>query len=211
MVRETLSEAAYRRIKGDIVEGNIPEETVLSERVLAEGLGISRTPLRTAISLLENEGVVDRLTNGAILVRSVTVDQLVEIVKMRQLLESRTAARAARYPLTLELATLYEDMQLKVENNEMDFDEFWQDDERFHIAVARAARFELIPEILREYRAVALRSKLIRSHDNFGEQIKEHIGIVEAITRGDADGAHSAMWQHFAKANSRFLESFAGS
>ena len=52
----------------------IPAETVLSERALTETLGVSRTPLRAAISRLESEGMVDRLSNGVVLVRSVTVE-----------------------------------------------------------------------------------------------------------------------------------------
>lgn len=209
MSRETLSQSAYRRIREDIVEGRIPAESVLSERVLAEGLGISRTPLRTAISQLEKEGAVDRLSNGAILVRSVTVDQLIEIVKMRQQLESATAARAAQFPLTVELATIGEKMQHHAENDGVDFETFWRDDERFHIAVARAARFKILPTILTEHRAMARRCTLTRSYDSFTDQALEHIDIFEAIARGDADGAHAAMWQHFTNANSRFLNSFS--
>lgn len=210
MGRETLSEKAYRLIRDDIIEGRIPGESVLSERVLAEELGISRTPLRVAISQLQTQGIVDRLQNGAILVRSISVDQLIEIVNMRQKLESATAARAAGFPLTQELAGLGEDMARHIENGTTDFDTFWRDDDRFHIAVARAARFQILPEILIEYRAIARRCTLACSYDCFTDQAREHIDVINAIASGDADGAYAAMWRHFENANKRFLNSFAG-
>lgn len=211
MSRTTLSQTAYLHVREDIVEGRIPEESVLSERELAERLGISRTPLRTAISRLEKEGVVDRLTNGAILVRSVAVDQLIEIVIMRQQLESATAARAARYPPTSDLAALRVDMQRHIEDGSIDFDAFWEIDERFHIAVARAARFTLLPAILAEQRTVARRCTLTRSYDSYSAQFREHNTIIDAITRGEVDGAHTAMWLHFKNARNRFLSTFSGS
>lgn len=211
MGRETLSQSAYRRIREDIVAGRIREESVLSERVLAEGLGISRTPLRTAIAQLEKEGIVDRLNNGAILVRSVTVEQLIEIVMMRQKLESATAARAAQYPLTEELAALKDDMLSVIADDNTDFDTFWEIDERFHSAVAHAARFTLLPEILSEQRAVAWRCSLTRSYNSFTDQAREHVDIIDAIARNDEEGAYAAMSLHFTRARSRFLQTFSGS
>lgn len=104
----TLAETAYARLRDDIVAGRIAAETVLSERALTETLGLSRTPLRAAISRLESEGMVDRLSNGVVLVRSVTVEQLLQIVQLRQTLEAarrgprrrfRRDRRAARDPV----------------------------------------------------------------------------------------------------------------
>ena len=91
----TLSDTAYERLRDDIVAGRIAAETVLSERALTETLGLSRTPLRAALSRLESEGIVDRLSNGVVLVRSVTVEQLLQIVQLRQKLEAAAAAALA--------------------------------------------------------------------------------------------------------------------
>lgn len=210
MSGETLSQAAYRRLKDDIVQGRTPAESVLSERGLAEDLGISRTPLRTALSQLENEGVIDRLKNGVILVRSVTVEQLFEIVKLRQQLESAAAARAAGYPPTQELAGLRDEMQAFATGTHTGFDAFWAADERFHMAVARAARLEILPGILAEQRAIARRCTLTRTYDTFTDQAREHVEIIDAIDQGDAEAAHAAMWQHFEHVRDRFLQTFSG-
>lgn len=210
MSGETLSQTAYRQLKADIVQGRIEAESVLSERGLAEDLGISRTPLRTALSQLENEGVIDRLKNGVILVRSVTVEQLFEIVKLRQQLESAAAARAAGYPMTPELTALRREMQSIVEGAEIPFDAFWEADERFHMAVARAARLNIFPAILAEQRAIARRCTLTRTYDSFTDQAREHVEIIDAIAAGDPKAARAAMWRHFEHVSERFLQTFSG-
>ena len=210
MTGETLSQTAYRQIRDDILSGRIAAEQVLSERGLADSLGISRTPLRTALSRLEKEGMIDRLANGVILVRSVTIEQLIEIVNMRQLLEGAAAARAAEYGLTGELADIRAEMQRIVDGPDISFDPFWAADERFHMAVARAARLNLLPGILAEQRSVARRCTLTRTYDSFTDQAREHVAIIDAIAEGDADAARAAMALHFDHVRSRFLQTFAG-
>ena len=205
MSSETLAQAAYRRIKQDILQGRIGPDTVLSERELAEQQGISRTPLRSALSRLERERVISRLENGVLLVRSVSVEQLMEIVQLRQALESAAAARAAGFGLTPELEELRATMAAYANGRNVAFDDFWAEDDRFHLAVARAARLELLPVILAEQRAIARRCTITRTHDRFADQAREHIAVIDAIAAGDGDAAGAAMSLHFENVRTRFL------
>ncbi len=205
MTSETLAQAAYRRIKQDILQGEIKPDTVLSERELAERLGISRTPLRSALSRLERERVIARLENGVLLVRSVSVEQLLEIVQLRQVLEGAAAARAAGFGLTPELAAVREVMASYANGRNVAFDDFWAEDDRFHLAVARAARLELLPDILAEQRAIARRCTITRTHDRFADQAREHIAVIDAVAAGDAAAARAAMGLHFEHVRTRFL------
>ncbi|MEO3997952.1 GntR family transcriptional regulator [Mesorhizobium sp. CAU 1732] len=207
MTSETLSQSAYRKIKNDILAGHIAPNTVLSERDLAENLGISRTPLRSALSRLQRETVIDRLANGALLVRSVTAEQLLEIVQLRQLLERSAAARAARFGMTPELADSREAMMRYLGDSKATFEDFWRDDEYFHRAVAMAARLTLLPELLAEQRAIVRRSTIIQTHDNFAEQAGEHLTVIDAIERGDVERARAAMALHFDNMRTRTIGS----
>ncbi len=206
MSGDTLAQAAYSRIKQDILEGRIAPDSLLSERDLAERLGISRTPLRSAMSRLVNERVVDRLANGALIVRTVTAEQLLDIVQLRRTLESEAAARAAGFGLTDELSALRRPMAALAEG--ADFDVFWHLDEQFHLAVARAARLQLLPAILTEQRAIARRCTISRSDDRFADQAREHLAVIDAIAAGDPDAARRAMALHFDHVRARFLEWF---
>lgn len=208
MSAATLAETAYEQLRDDIVSGRIPAETVLSERALTETLGVSRTPLRAAISQLETEGMVDRLSNGVVLVRSVTVEQLLQIVQLRQTLESAAAARAALHGATEELLEIRERMQAIVDGAPIDFDSFWKADGAFHHAVASAAHLALLPAILDEQRDIARRCSVTRTYDTFVDQAREHVEITDAIAAGDSDLASARMSHHFDHVRERFLGTF---
>lgn len=203
--RETLSQQAYKDIKKRILDGAFSAGELLTERVLAEDSGISRTPLRSAISRLENEGILSRLANGTLMVRPVMVEQLLEIVQIRRLLESAAAARAACFPMTPALRKSREVMRAYAGGRDAAFDQFWLDDEDLHIAVAVASRLRLLPAMLSEMRSTARRCTITRSHDRFEEQALEHIAIIDAIEAGDAAGASAAMERHFDSVRIRFL------
>jgi DNA-binding GntR family transcriptional regulator len=209
MTRETLAMNAYLRLRADIISGHVGPSAVLSERDLADTFGISRTPLRSALSRLEGEGLIERLANGALLVRAVTVEKLLEILRLRQALEGAAAARAAEFGLTDDLRQAREAAQRFIDRP-TDFERFWQEDERFHMAVANAARLVLLPAILADQRAIVRRSTIIRTHARFDEQSREHIAVIDTIAAQDPEAARAAMSRHFEAMQTRSLGMLSG-
>lgn len=205
MSSETLTQRAYRRIRDEILNGQIAPNTILTERDLAERLGISRTPLRSALSRLEREQVIERMANGALLVRRVSVEQLLDIIQLRLILESAAARRAAGSGLTPELEVAREAQHRYLGDQAIDFESFWQDDSTFHRAVAKAAGLTLLPDLLAEQRAIVRRSTIIRTHTNFAEQAREHIAVIDTISGHDAEAASAAMALHFHNMRARTL------
>lgn len=205
MSSETLSQSAYRRIRDEILNGQIAPNTILTERELAKRLGISRTPLRSALSGLEREQVIERMANGALLVRRVSVEQLLDIIQLRLILEPAAARRAAGSGLTPELKTAREAQRRYLGDQAMDFESFWQDDSTFHRAVVLAAGLTLLPDLLAEQRAIVRRSTIIRTHTNFADQAREHIAVIDAIAGHDAEAASAAMALHFHRMRARTL------
>ncbi len=207
---DSQSQRAYQVLKRKILDGGYGAEDVLSERILAEECGVSRSPLRSAIARLEQEGVLSRLANGALVARPVTVIQLLEIVQTRRILEGAAAAKAATlaatHGLTPELAAVREHMAAYLDKDDWPFDTFWDSDNRFHNAVAAGAQLTLLPGILDELRAVARRCSITRTHDRFTQQAREHLAVIDHIAGGDPDGARAAMEAHFDSARIRFLE-----
>lgn len=209
MTSETLAMNAYLRLREDIISGRVGPSAVLSERDLADTFGISRTPLRSALSRLEGEGLIERLANGALLVRAVTVEKLLEILRLRQALEGAAAARAAEFCLTADLRQARDAAQRFIDRP-ADFESFWQEDERFHMAVATAARLVLLPAILADQRAIVRRSTIIRNHARFCEQSREHIAVIDAIAARDPEAARAAMSRHFEAMQTRSLSMLSG-
>nr|BFE57890.1 GntR family transcriptional regulator [Dactylosporangium thailandense] len=95
----------YERLRGEIVAGGLAPGTVLLETVLAERLGVSRTPVREALAMLERDGLLERDRRGY-RVRTRSPEELLEIYEARIALESTCAAGAAGRRSDLDLARL---------------------------------------------------------------------------------------------------------
>lgn len=207
---DTLTEHAYRSLKQRILVGELSAVDNLTERSLAEQCGISRTPLRGAISRLEAEGVISRLQNGTLMIREVTLEQLLEISEVRRLLEGTAAARAAERAaitgLPPVLAEMRAVMQRHADGSETAFDAFWIEDDQFHRAVAEAAGFAILPGMLADMRETARRCTISRRHDGFAQQAIEHIAVIDAIEAADPAAARAAMEAHFISVRKRFLD-----
>ncbi|PYE24058.1 GntR family transcriptional regulator [Rhizobium sp. PP-F2F-G20b] len=203
--KETLTQQIYRDLKQRILEGRFSSEDMLTERTLALESGISRTPLRAAISRLEKEDVISRLPNGALMVREVTVEQLLEIVQIRRLLEGAAAAKAATHAITPALLASRDAMRAYADGGDIAFDRFWLDDDAFHDAVAHAAGLPLLATMLTEMRGIARRCTITRTHDRFDQQAREHLDVIDAIATKDEAAARAAMERHFDSVRARFL------
>ena len=71
-----------------ILEGEIAPGTIMSQVALADDLGVSRTPLREALRMLQSEGLVDAQANRRVTVRPISATDLEELVVMRVALET---------------------------------------------------------------------------------------------------------------------------
>jgi DNA-binding GntR family transcriptional regulator len=201
----SLSRTAYCRIRDDILGGRIAPNTILIERDLAASLGISRTPLRAALSMLEREQVIERMANGAILVRKISIEHLLDIIQLRQILEKAAAGRAAGFGISPGLIAARERQMRYIDGKAARFEDFWQDDGDFHRAVAMAARLTLLPELLAEQRVIVHSSTIIRHKVNFADQGREHLAVIDAIAAGDPEAARAAMLHHFEQMRARTL------
>ncbi|GAA2584893.1 GntR family transcriptional regulator [Dactylosporangium fulvum] len=95
----------YERLRAEIVSGKLAPGAVLLETLLSERLGVSRTPVREALVLLERDGLLERDRRGY-RVRMRSPEELLEIYEARIALESTCAARAAARRSAYDLARL---------------------------------------------------------------------------------------------------------
>lgn len=92
--RGDASRRAYDRIRHDIVAGTLPPGSMLSENTLARELGVSRTPVRAALSRLQSEGWVSIYPQRGALVRELTYDEIRDAAEVRHALETAGVLRA---------------------------------------------------------------------------------------------------------------------
>jgi DNA-binding GntR family transcriptional regulator len=208
--RTSVSEQTYQHLRSMILGRELAPGTIVSERRLAEAISISRTPLRSAIHRLEGEGLVERLANSSVVIRTVSVDELLEILLIRRLLESEAAALAAGQLAPAQLEQLRRESGHFAAAPEADFEAFWRHDDAFHDAVAEAAGKPLLAALIKDLRGKARMCHLRRMPKSFQGQGREHLALLDALAAGDAAGARVAMGAHLDAVRGRLLAWLGG-
>ena len=104
----TLADRVFSLLQDDIVRGEIPPGSKVSETELAGRYGVSRGPLREAIRRLESRQLLERVVHVGTRVASLSFDDLIEIYHVREALEGMAARLAAEQMSTQEVAGLYD-------------------------------------------------------------------------------------------------------
>ena len=94
-ISRNASAAASEIIREAIIDGRLAPGQRLKEEELARELGISRTPVREALVILEGEGLVESVPKRGASVRAYAADDLDDMYQLRALLEGYAARRAA--------------------------------------------------------------------------------------------------------------------
>ena len=104
----TLADRVFARLQDDIVRGEIPPGSKVSETELAGRYGVSRGPLREAIRRLESRKLLERVVHVGTRVASLSFDDLIEIYHVREALEGMAARLAAEHMSVEEVNGLYD-------------------------------------------------------------------------------------------------------
>ncbi|NLS07055.1 GntR family transcriptional regulator [Rhizobium sp. P32RR-XVIII] len=200
-----ISEQAYQYMRSLILARELGPGDVFTERKLAEQINASRTPLRAAINRLVGEGLVARLSNGSIVIRQVAVEELMEILVIRRLLEGEAAAQAAHRSTPGSVDKILEKSRAILEDPDLEFDPFWEYDDEFHLFVADASGKPLLAQYIRNLRDKARMCHVVRMEKNFEQQAREHIAVLEAVAEKKPDEARQAMATHIDRVRERFM------
>ena len=173
---QTLATHTRRAVLAAIADGRLEPGGRYSVAQLAEQLGISRTPVREALLVLEREGRVRFERNKGVRVLETTAADVAEVFELRLLLEVPAAAKACGIVDTEALEAALAD----------------GDGERFHELIVLAAGNRRLAAIVAGLRE-ALGAPTTRDPE---EAAAEHRAILAALQAGDADRAAAAMRYH---------------
>jgi DNA-binding GntR family transcriptional regulator len=206
---------AYEMLRGLLLSGEYPPNTRLTEADLTERLGVSRGTVRSVVLRLVQEGYLVSEVNRGARTRSFSVEEALELLDARELLESALAARAAERATTEDLAELTELVELMAQaNHPGGREEYSRLIRRFHQRIRAAARQSTLtryvealhyPLILRQYRPIDQSQPRPSS-------LAEQQAILSAIVTHNPDAAAAAMRQHVRAAHrSLNLDGVSGS
>lgn len=195
----SLADRAYREIEELIVTLKLAPGGVLSESVLAKGLGIGRTPIREALQRLALEGLIVIMPRRGIFVSEINVKSQLELLKLRREVErlmTRLAAERTTNEERRQFLEIGRLMRASAVNN--DDVGFMRLDQQFNHLLAHSCRNDYAR------RAMALMDGLSRRFWymhykealDLGRSANLHADIAEPIGRGDADEAAAACDRH---------------
>ena len=196
-----LAEEVYRRIRADIMSLRLPPETRVSVDSLARELGVSQTPIREALSMLEANGLVlKRHFAGYATAPRMDRAQLDELFEFRLLIEPHAARKAAEAMPDADILALASGVQAP------SHDAFADMDTAFHRLIAQGAGNHLIADSLaRLHIHVHIFRACFRS-EIAAEAVHEHDAVIAAIRKRDGPAAESAMRRHIERSYGRLRD-----
>jgi DNA-binding GntR family transcriptional regulator len=208
---QSLVDVVAERIEAAIVSGSLEPGSRVSEQALAAQLGVSRGPLREAIRRLEGRKLLERTPNIGVRVAQLSLNDLKEILTVREALEGMAAGLAATHMPDADIAALRKLLDSHGKQKELaDGTGYYQEskDFDFHFRIVTGSGNTRLAEMLTGDLYYLLRVYRYKSSTKPGrarEALAEHERIVGALERRDAAAAEAAMREHLQHAR-RFVE-----
>ncbi|MBW3086270.1 HTH-type transcriptional repressor RspR [Austwickia sp. TVS 96-490-7B] len=199
---ENLRDAARQALEAALVSGRLQPGLVYSVPSLAEGLGVSATPVREAMLDLASDGLVVSVRNKGFRVCEPTPHQLDDLVATRALLEIPTVVTLS---LTLDAGRVRRIEALRPVARRIveaagrdDLVAYVEADTRFHLGLLAEAGNDALVDVVRRLRA---RSRLLglaamAQDGQLLRQAREHEELLDVVLSGDGAATESAMRKH---------------
>lgn len=202
---KTAAEDAYRMLMGMILSGELPPGHQLKEEELAQICGVSRTPVREAIRLLETELFVRRSDSKRSYVAEWTEEDVAEVFTLRGILEAHAVRLAAERIDEAALAALREtnaEMRQVLATDDLPVADFLALNARFHSLILHAAASDRLAGLLGRLvlQPVVHRTVLAYEREQVNRSLAEHEEITEALARRDGEWADALMTAHIRRA-----------
>ncbi len=189
------------KLRQAIYRGEFAPGQRLVESELAAKYETSRGAVREALALLVNEGLISRQRNRSAWVRPVPIEEAIEILEVRALVEGMCAAKAAERATEddhLELRKMADEMTDAVKNGDVVTDSRVSD--LVHAKLREIAGQQTAASIIERLRYQGVRYQFHVSllPGRLAQGLSEHLGIIEAVIGGDPEAAEQLTREHFA-------------
>lgn len=194
-----LRDVVFKTLRQAIIQGEFQPGERLMEVTLANHLGVSRTPVREAIRMLELEGLVKMIPRKGAEVAKITVKDLKDALEVRMAIESLAVKLACERIDEEGKQELKEScMKFKEAINSKLVPAIVECDERFHNTIYKSSKNPKLISLAQNLREQVYRYRVeyvkdFSYHDNL---IREHDLITMAVLKGDAKTAEKLMNEH---------------
>jgi DNA-binding GntR family transcriptional regulator len=202
--RANVSDLVAEAVREMIVDGRLPDGDRVNEVRLAQSLGVSRTPVREALSKLASEGALISMPSSGYRVRPLTVDEFEQLYGLRPLLDPE-ALRLSGLPAPHEIARLsrINDALAK----ERDGASAIAIDDEFHLELIAQCPNRLLVDIIRNIiqRTRRYELALMRETKHLARAAEEHNAILHALRNKNLKAACAALKRNMQSGNDPIL------
>lgn len=209
IVPSRLQSRAYAELRRLIVSGEFPPGTFLSERQLAQQLEMSKTPVHVALERLEAEGFVTISAQQGIVVRGMSVEDIVDHYELREAIECWVVRKIAGKLGAEQQRQLQDNLKTqKAALKQNDLRRLMQLDEQMHFMLGSFMKNREITTTMERLRD-KIHQVILRVTDSDrsrpAESITEHETIIAAVIAGEGDKAATLMVSHLEAGKRRIL------
>lgn len=204
-----IREIVFERLRKAIIDGGLKQGDRLIETVVAENMGVSRTPVREAFRQLEIEGLAENLPRKGTVVKGISKKDVMEIYEIREMLEG-LEVRLACSKISEKQIDELQDKIVKMEKciDNKNTSEYWKLHGEFNDIILRASGNQrLIDQMKQIYEYLAkLRSSTLVMDNRRYQALDEHKAIIEAFRKKDEMLAEKVGREHVINAKNFLAE-----
>ena len=205
---------AYETIKEMITSHRIAPDRAITEMDLSKALRMGRTPIREALNLLSKDGIIQLVPHKGAVLKPVSYENLIQIYQIREVLDP-LAARQAIGRIDLEQLREIEKKYTRREDDDQEAGRHFSRD--LHSLIYRSCLNPYLTEIFESLRVrmqVCLHSlwelwARANDHRLMARRKQEHLAIIRALRKKDADGAAHISRDHISRALNDILRLMA--
>ena len=199
MKKSSLTDKAYEILREKIVRYKIRPGSIVTSKALSVALEMSQTPVREALCILEHERFIERIYKKGYSVRLMNAQDVCDLYDLRIGVETVAAERAAESISKKRLKSLETTLEL-IENAILNGKKasILKHEQSFHLQILQATKSWIILETGRSIleRIWMLQKIVLFSSEHWDESQKQHLELLDCLTRGDAQKSHDFMKRH---------------
>lgn len=194
-----LRDVVFHTLRDAILKGDLKPGERLMEMHLAEKLGVSRTPIREAIRMLEQEGLAITIPRKGAQVAGMTEKDLEDVLEIRDALDELAVAKACEKSNDDSIRELSDAMKsFETAVKSKDVREIVKTDEAFHDVIYKITENPKLTNIISNLREQMYRYRYeyVKDNANYKQLIDEHNQILEGLKNHDKDYVKKVMHTH---------------
>lgn len=206
-----LSANLYNEIQADILSGEIPDNSKLTEQTICKKYNVSRTPVREAFRQLETDGLIEYIPNRGAFVKGLTKRDISDLFDLRTLFEIQAVEWAIKRMSSEEIEALRETLEfMEFYTLRNDIEKVLMFNSQFHNIIYEGTNDRMLQKTLYTYQTYLKHSVPSKTYsaDQLNQILEEHRAIFNAVDTKNSAAGRKAMEYHMNQSKLRRISNY---